>query len=166
VLVAGVLQRGVHLGDLGGGEQVLAAGEADQDHRGVQGDAFLYRLGHRGGEVRTAGLGVLGDQDDVEAGCGRERVHHLGVLDFFAARQVRRLGPGDGVDDVQGGCGQGEFGVERGQVLADVGVDDAMGGGGFGQPGQDHGLAASVDSAAQQRRDAVGHLIGVRGVAL
>jgi hypothetical protein len=93
----------------------------------VQGDAGLYRLGYRGGEVRAAGGGVLGYQDDVEAGARRDRVHHLGVLGFFAARQVRRLGPGDGVHHLQLGCGQAEPAVERGQVLADVGVDEAMG---------------------------------------
>ena len=101
-----------------------------------------------------------GHQDDVEGGAGRDRVHHLGVLDFLVVSEVGRRGPGDGVDDLQLGRGQAEPAVERGQVLADIG-----GRRGFGQFGHDHGFPAAVDSPAEQRRDAVGHLVRPRAVA-
>ena len=159
----GLLQRRVETGHLGRGEEVLTMAAADRDHCCVLGDGGVDHPGHGRGEVRRAGHGIGWDEDHVEGGTGRYRVHDLGVLDLFGARHVGRAGPGEGGGDLEFRRGQAELVVECGQVLADVGeVRPRL----VGEFGHHHGLAAAGDPAAQQRRHAVGHLVLAGAVAL
>ena len=164
VPVAGLFQCRVHRGYLAAGEGVLGAAPAGREHRGVQGGGFRGRLGHRGGGVRGAGLGAGGDQDDVEGGAGRERVHHLGVAEFIVVSQVGRRGSGRWpITTVR-------LARERPNLVSKAARSLRMSAGaevrrGLGQCEHGHGLAAAVDSLAEQRRDAVGRLVGLRAVA-
>ena len=162
-LLGGLLQRRVETGHLGGGEEVLTMAAADRDHCCVLGDGGVDRPDDGRGEVRRAGDGIGWDEDDVEGGARRYRVHDLGVLDLFGARHVGRAGPGEGGRDLELGRGQAELAVERGQVLADVGE---IGSRAVGELGHHDGLAFAGDPALEQRRHAVGHLVLAGGVAL
>ena len=136
---------------------------ADRDHCCVLGDGDVDRPGHGRGEVRRAGDRIGWNEDDVEAGAGRYRVHDLGVFDLFGARHVGRAGPREGGRDLELRRGQAELAVERGQVLADVGE---IGPRAVGKLGHHDGLAFAGDPALEQRRHAVGHLVLAGGVAL
>jgi len=78
------------------------------------------KLSVRDSSLRTPGLWFSNRNWPFRALAACDRVHHLGVLDFFVASEVGRRGPGDGVHDLQLGRGQAELAVERGQVLADI----------------------------------------------
>ena len=151
----GLLQRRVDRGHLGPGDEVLTVAAANRDHRRVQGDGVVDHPVAAAVKFARWALASGWDQHDVEGGAERDRVDHLGVLDLLVARDVGRADRAMVVMTRTLAGGQAEPAIEGGQVLAYIGGRPR----GLGQLGQDHDLAAAADAPAQQRRDAVGHLV-------